>query len=556
MANPDKLNKICSKIETLKEQLAIKQKIMDEIKKLKAQCNGAPSFTIDASLPSLNINFAIFYFLKDILAVLGDLKIDELRARILNWLVSVIKPLQVRLANLFKMGIRSCYTCKVQPKIGEWLFLTNPTTGQEGIGFNVKVEDIDERCLLKINPNSEIGKLKYDYGFNSFLWNVIQQSPATIPWKNPKNGRTIAHFTFLENESTAFTAGLANSPQTTKAESNVINMKIDDYYHNKTLTDFSTEYIDSILPLFDIERLFPNSIDSVFGTLTKNLRDKKGISDLCIEKEAEADAYINQLIEFGIDDKEVIVDDSFFEFTPKQVINIKKAVEDKKKGQMVFTDCCNKKTASVSPETLIDLSNQLSGATDNGKKVELIKSTMDSIVRQTGNNVDPIDQQKAGFEFFLRLLANITTELFKLTNSPKNKFLNQLMEYLVNGEIKGGLKQYYKATSCIWRNIIGELLKKLLYELIIPWILRNLKPLLLCVLGKILKEKWANYQLSIQSLIPGFSNLPPDTRQKIINALKGVKDKYNDITNFTNNLNLGPVKASLGLEGEGLGKFC
>ena len=181
---------------------------------------------------------------------------------------------------------------------------------------------------------------------------------------------------------------------------------------------------------------------------------------------------------------------------------------------------------------------------------------MDSIVRQTGNNVDPIDQQKAGFEFFLRLLANITTELFKLTNSPKNKYLNQLMEYLVNGEIKGGLKQYYKATSCIWRNIIGELLKKLLYELIIPWILRNLKPLLLCVLGKILKEKWANYQLSIQSLIPGFSNLPPDKRQKIINALKGVKDKYNDITNFTNNLNLGPVKASLGLEGEGLGKFC
>ena len=57
MANPDKLNKICDKIETLKEQLDIKQKIMDEIARLKAQCNGAPTFTIDASLPSLNINF-------------------------------------------------------------------------------------------------------------------------------------------------------------------------------------------------------------------------------------------------------------------------------------------------------------------------------------------------------------------------------------------------------------------------------------------------------------------------------------------------------------------
>jgi len=130
MAEPTKLNKICDKIDTLKEQLDIKQKIMDEIKKLKAQCNGAPQFTIDASLPSLNINFAIFYFLKDILALLGDLKIDELRSRILNWLVSVIKPLQARLSNLLKLGIKSCYTCKVQPNIGKWLFLTNPDTGQ------------------------------------------------------------------------------------------------------------------------------------------------------------------------------------------------------------------------------------------------------------------------------------------------------------------------------------------------------------------------------------------------------------------------------------------
>jgi len=50
----------------------IKKKIMDEIKRLKSQCNGAPQFSIDASLPSLNVNFAIFYFIKDILALVGD----------------------------------------------------------------------------------------------------------------------------------------------------------------------------------------------------------------------------------------------------------------------------------------------------------------------------------------------------------------------------------------------------------------------------------------------------------------------------------------------------
>ncbi len=237
----DKLNKICDNIDTLKEQLNIKKKIMDEIKRLKSQCNGAPQFSIDASLPSLNVNFAIFYFIKDILALVGDLKVDEIKAKIINWLVSVIEPLQKRFSNIFKQGLKSCYTCKVQPNIGPWMFKNNPDTGQSGNGFNIKVEDIDERCILKINPNSELGATKYDDGFNRFLWDVIQQTPATIPWVNPNNGRTIAHFTFLENSSTAFTVGSTNNPQTTNAEPNVINVKIDDYYQNKTLTDFTMD---------------------------------------------------------------------------------------------------------------------------------------------------------------------------------------------------------------------------------------------------------------------------------------------------------------------------
>ena len=94
--DPTALNKVCDKIETIREKLAVKQKIIEKIQSLKAQCNGAPTFTVDASLPSLNINFAIFYFLRDIIAVLGDLKLNELRARIVNWLVSVIEPLQKR----------------------------------------------------------------------------------------------------------------------------------------------------------------------------------------------------------------------------------------------------------------------------------------------------------------------------------------------------------------------------------------------------------------------------------------------------------------------------
>ena len=50
---------------------------MDEIAKLKAQCNGAPQFSIDASLPSLNINFAsnCFNHKNKILAICWGLQV-------------------------------------------------------------------------------------------------------------------------------------------------------------------------------------------------------------------------------------------------------------------------------------------------------------------------------------------------------------------------------------------------------------------------------------------------------------------------------------------------
>ncbi len=557
----DRLNKICDNIETLKEQLNIKQKIIDEIKRLKSQCNGAPQFSIDASLPSLNVNFAIFYFIKDILAVAGDLKVDEIKTKIINWLVSVIDPLSNRLNNIFKQGLKSCYTCKCQPNIGPWMFKNNPDTGQSGNGFNIKVEDIDERCILKINPNSEIGATKYDDGFNRFLWDVIQQTPATIPWVNPNNGRTIAHFTFLENSSTAFTVGSTNNPQTTNPEPNVINVKIDDYYQNKTLTDFTMEYLDSILPLFDVQTVFTTALDGVFGVSISELRKRSQISDRCIEKEMEADAYIEQILEFGLEDEtETVLDDSLFEFSERRITNIRQTIEDKKKGEMVFTDCCNKKTASINSQTLVDINNQMSQAVNDGEKVEILEKGMTDIINQTTNNVDPIDSPKASLEFLIRLLSNMTKEIFKLTNSPKNKMLTQMMEYFTNGETKGVLKSYYKSSSCTWKDILKELLKKLIYELLLPWLIKNLKPIIICVITKLLKEKIKNTQLSMTSLVPGFGLLPPEAQLKILKAISGISNglsKANNVAgNFTNKLNLGSVKDALGLKGEGLGKFC
>ena len=53
---------------------------------------------------------------------------SEIRSKIINWVVSIIEPMQRRLGDLLKSKLKGCFTCKVEPNINDWLFLTNPST--------------------------------------------------------------------------------------------------------------------------------------------------------------------------------------------------------------------------------------------------------------------------------------------------------------------------------------------------------------------------------------------------------------------------------------------
>jgi len=64
-------NTVCNTIEDIRKA---KQGVLDAIKKARSFCAGPPLLNIDASLPSININFAVINFLRDIMAVLGNLK--------------------------------------------------------------------------------------------------------------------------------------------------------------------------------------------------------------------------------------------------------------------------------------------------------------------------------------------------------------------------------------------------------------------------------------------------------------------------------------------------
>ena len=49
-------------------------------------------------------------------------------------------------------------------------------------------------------------------------------------------------------------------------------MKIADNFHDKSLITFINDYINSLSPLFDVDKVVPNTIEFIYGTLTNKLK--------------------------------------------------------------------------------------------------------------------------------------------------------------------------------------------------------------------------------------------------------------------------------------------
>lgn len=536
-------NKICDTIDDIREK---KLKIINGIRKLKAECESYPPLIIDTSLPSININFAVINFLRDILAILGGLKINEIRALIIDWLINNLQPLLKRIVEIIKRAIKECFTCKINPQIPGWLFTT---------GMNIELEQIDRDCMFRINPSSEAGQLYYgrssNTDMNRFLWDVIQ-SPGGAPltWTDPNSFNPIAEFKFLKDDASAFVSGsVIGGPQNGDPRKNVFNMKLNPYYSGRSLTTFINDYMDSQVPLFDLERVIPNTIDLLYGSIT----GKINIPEECVTKKIEFEKGLEKLIDNGLDDSEVIVDDTFFEFTIPEIKNIKDLVRNNKKGERVFTECCNNATASVDMESLTDLNKKLSNVSlTNSQKIDVIDKSMREMQEQTTNNVAAADKDKANADFIGNFINSLSIVTTKLTLSPKTNFPMITMGYLVEGKSRfGTTNEFLKFFLCIIRNILGDLLKKLIYDFLIPLLLKYIRPLLICILQKIINENKEQLTLSIESLLPGNKLIKEETRDKIKDALKGASKQIGKL----NNINIPKGLEKIGIN-KSDGKFC
>jgi hypothetical protein len=152
-----------------------KKEIFELISLNKTICGDLPNIQIPNLDPRSAVNNAVnaanqaslevINFLNDILATVLGINFDEMRMQLIDWLVNQLQPLALDLSISLPENIKSCFACKVNPVIPQWLFETQTDIDGnevEGIGINIKISDIDLFCLFGIDPNSDAGKFVYD----------------------------------------------------------------------------------------------------------------------------------------------------------------------------------------------------------------------------------------------------------------------------------------------------------------------------------------------------------------------------------------------------------
>jgi hypothetical protein len=547
-----------------------KKEIFELISLNKTICGNLPNLQIPNLDPRSAVNsglnaanqasLEVINFLNDILATVLGINFDEMRSQLIDWLVNQLQPLALDLSISLPENIKSCFACKVNPVIPQWLFDEQTDIDGnvvEGIGINIKISDIDLFCLFGIDPNSDAGKFVYDgnkeQDINRFMWEVIQQNGNPLPWTDPDTQSPVLIFRYYENNPIAFTETNGNVDyQNTEQRDRVFNLRIPNSYKDKTIINFLVDYFNSQNPIFNPDKLIPNIIDLLYGTLTNKL----DLPTECVQKTIEVEEAIKDYINNGIDNEEITFDDSFYTFTTEQRTNIKNLTKERQLGVSQFRNCCGKKITSISYETLKKVSEDIESASSLQERIQTYTRALDTLANESAEGVLDVDKDNAVADFFARLLIALQIVLSKLVLSPKFLLVVNLFIFLLDKQsiLASSIKDFFRRIECLLRDLdlISELLRKLIYEFLLPLVIKALTQIILCVITKKLKEKNVNDLLTFTSLLPPFIS---DNLGKLNEALGNAGGVVDSLNGFTSNINLDGLN-NINLQFGEKGRFC
>jgi hypothetical protein len=130
-----------------------------------------------------------------------------------------------------------------------------------------------------------------------------------------------------------------------------------------------------------------------------------------------------------------------------------------------------------------------------------------------------------------------------------------MLYFLVNGEpVKEvSIKKILKEYECVIKEIIGELIRKLIYDYLLPLVLKALKNLIICYITKKIKEENLQHIKTILSLTPGSKIASKlEKANELFGKAQGAADK---LAGFTDSINLNSLN-NINLQSGSKGRFC
>lgn len=459
-------------------RIDLKKKVFGEIAAARTITDGLPKFSSSSSFSSVNNKANKISFITDILRSLVGY--EEVTNTVVEILTNSIEKIERELRTSVKSDIKNSINICSDPKPPAWLFTD---------GLVIEVKKIDFFDILRIDPTSVGGGLIYtdvtpsfvDSGdFNTFLYGVIQNDGQEYNW--PQIGTPIYKIKF----NSQGTATRPNNSLTIKLNQATVN--------NKTLVDINNLFFDT-LTLFNTEKIVNQTIDIIFGTISKNVN--KSLKQLQIESK------INDIIQKIDDfpDDTAIPDTEFLESNKEK---LKREQEALKRKNGVSTLKINKNiTSSVPIENLTNFKNDISGLTNYTDKKNVITSNLKLMAQSSVVNVDDSkNKTTSSLDFIQKIIETLTKAMVNLVISPKT-----IIPYVINFKIIN--EQYSDFKDSIDfitknKNLINSLVKTISNEIIrvlMVFVMKEINKLVAKQILKITTEKNKTRISQISSLV-------------------------------------------------------
>lgn len=341
------------------------------------------------------------------------------------------------------------------------------------------MDQVDYSKILKVDPTRFPGTLLFgeiDRDMNLFVSQLISTGTNQDTWKN------ILDFNFDPNTET-------------------MSVKINDSYAGKPFDTFLEDFINSI-ELINFNNFVPTLINQINGSL--DFASPNFDFDFSYDKE-RVDKLIEKVLNSDQCEENFFLDDSFFEFTNDELLDIEKKANERASGSAIIDYSCTPYISRTSTETLENFYNDVSGTSGTESK-KIVREYLDTIITEatsaTAGSIDSGAQKKA---FSLKLALSLPKVFTNIIFTPKIVIMKQLSNKLIkNTIIEGGSSYDYAVYNKVFFDFVVRESLAALLEIIFNQIKREIAKLIGEFVANLVAEATDKRVQQILSLTGGF----------------------------------------------------